>query len=231
MVNELNSMLENQDYGFDGKLLADVAHKIKNGLGGIGGFAALLERDIDGEDPRKRLVQRIQNGVYRVNEIVVSLMLLAQNLEPSFELSHIQLLLKDVWKSIVEENDGEIFRNAKLEIPAAKIDIPLDRHLFQKMLHYAIRFIDLLGGDIVKIGISPIVENKIAVTILFNNSILSQSSPEDILDTVNDGIPVEGRLCMALVWKIVHLHNANLFITPSVEDGSELKIELQTGNG
>ena len=77
----------------------------------------------------------------------------------------------------------------------------------------------------------PIVKNKIAIKILFNNSILLQSSPEDVFDTENDRIPVEGRLCMALVWKIVHLHDANLFITPSVEDGLELRIELQTGNG
>jgi len=97
------------------------------------------------------------------------------------------------------------------------------------MLHYSIRFIDLLGGDIVKIGITPIVENKVAVKILFNNSILAQSNPEEIIDTVNGEIPVEGRLCMALVRKIVDLHNATLLITPSVEDGSELKIELQTG--
>ena len=59
------------------KLFADAVHSIKNSLGGIAGFAALLDRDLDSEDPKKRLTQRIQDGVMRVNDMVVSLMLLA----------------------------------------------------------------------------------------------------------------------------------------------------------
>jgi nitrogen-specific signal transduction histidine kinase len=57
------------------RLLTEVIHKIKNSLGGIGGFAALLERDLGPDDPRTNLAQRIQNGVVRMNDFVVDLML------------------------------------------------------------------------------------------------------------------------------------------------------------
>ena len=60
------------------KFLSDVVHKIKNNLGGIGGFASLLERDFERSDPRKRLLQRIIDGVHRLNDFVIHLMTLVQ---------------------------------------------------------------------------------------------------------------------------------------------------------
>ena len=45
-----------------GEMAATVAHEVRNPLGGIAGFAALLERDLEPEDPRKRLVNKIIEG-------------------------------------------------------------------------------------------------------------------------------------------------------------------------
>jgi PAS domain S-box-containing protein len=57
-----------------GEMAATVAHEIRNPLGGIAGFAALLERDLETEDPRRRLVHKITEGVARLNRIVSSLL-------------------------------------------------------------------------------------------------------------------------------------------------------------
>ena len=57
-----------------GEMAATVAHEIRNPLGGIAGFAALLERDLDVLDPRRRLVKKISEGVGRLNRIVSSLL-------------------------------------------------------------------------------------------------------------------------------------------------------------
>jgi signal transduction histidine kinase len=48
--------------------------EIRNPLGGIAAYAALLERDLEVEDPRRRLVQEITAGVGRLNRIVSSLL-------------------------------------------------------------------------------------------------------------------------------------------------------------
>ncbi len=45
-----------------GEMAATVAHEIRNPLGGIRGFASLLQRDIPGDDPRSRLVEKILTG-------------------------------------------------------------------------------------------------------------------------------------------------------------------------
>ena len=57
-----------------GEMAATVAHEIRNPLGGIGGFAGLLERDLEVEDPRRRLVKRIIDGVAGLNRIVSDLL-------------------------------------------------------------------------------------------------------------------------------------------------------------
>ena len=51
-----------------------VVHEVKNPLGGIQGFAELLDRDLEERDPRKRLVQKIMEGVETLNRIVKSLL-------------------------------------------------------------------------------------------------------------------------------------------------------------
>ena len=57
-----------------GEMAATVAHEIRNPLGGIAGFAALLERGLEVEDSRRRLAQKITEGVARLNRIVSSLL-------------------------------------------------------------------------------------------------------------------------------------------------------------
>ncbi|MFH1567166.1 MAG: PAS domain S-box protein, partial [Gemmatimonadota bacterium] len=57
-----------------GEMAATVAHEIRNPLGGIASFANLLERDLDVNDPSRKLVQKITEGVARLNRIVTSLL-------------------------------------------------------------------------------------------------------------------------------------------------------------
>ncbi|MCD6335604.1 MAG: PAS domain S-box protein [Candidatus Latescibacteria bacterium] len=67
-----------------GKMAATVAHEIRNPLGGIAGFASLLERDLDVGDPRIKLVKKIIEGVGSLNRIVTSLLEYTRPLRPRF---------------------------------------------------------------------------------------------------------------------------------------------------
>ncbi|MGB8658288.1 MAG: ATP-binding protein, partial [Candidatus Zixiibacteriota bacterium] len=57
-----------------GEMVAVVAHEVKNPLGGIRGFAELLDRDLTVGDPRKRSVRKIIEGVEAMDRILMSLL-------------------------------------------------------------------------------------------------------------------------------------------------------------
>jgi PAS domain S-box-containing protein len=57
-----------------GEMAATVAHEVKNPLGGISGFADLLNRDIEEGDPRKNYVKKVIEGVDILNRIVMNLL-------------------------------------------------------------------------------------------------------------------------------------------------------------
>ncbi|MFQ6003048.1 MAG: nitrogen regulation protein NR(II) [Candidatus Zixiibacteriota bacterium] len=57
-----------------GEMAATVAHEVKNPLGGIRGFADLLDQDLEEGDPRKKSVQKIMEGVETLDKIVLSLL-------------------------------------------------------------------------------------------------------------------------------------------------------------
>jgi PAS domain S-box-containing protein len=57
-----------------GEMAATVAHEVKNPLNGILGFADLLYRDIEEDDPRRNYVRKIMEGVEILNRIVMNLL-------------------------------------------------------------------------------------------------------------------------------------------------------------
>ena len=73
-IHDFQAMQEKNRLAALGAMAAGLAHEIRNPLGGIAGFAALLERDLDAQDPRRRLVHKITEGVGRLNRIVSSLL-------------------------------------------------------------------------------------------------------------------------------------------------------------
>ncbi|MBU2534466.1 MAG: PAS domain-containing protein, partial [Alphaproteobacteria bacterium] len=57
-----------------GEMAATIAHEVRNPLAGIGGFAALLQKDLDADDARQKLVSKIIRGVSSLNDTVTTLL-------------------------------------------------------------------------------------------------------------------------------------------------------------
>ncbi|MCD6169380.1 MAG: PAS domain S-box protein [Candidatus Latescibacteria bacterium] len=57
-----------------GQMAATVAHEVRNPLGGIAGFAALLKRDLKDNPQQRKLVEKIIEGVSSLNNIVTALL-------------------------------------------------------------------------------------------------------------------------------------------------------------
>ena len=57
-----------------GQMSATMAHKIRNPLGGIAGYASLLEKGLDSDEKSLRQVRKILSGVEKINRIIASVL-------------------------------------------------------------------------------------------------------------------------------------------------------------
>jgi len=118
-----------------GEMAANVAHEIRNPLGGIGGFAALLERDLEDDDPRRNLVKKIIEGVASLDKIVTNLLIYTRPVTP--DLRRIDLIeYVDEVLSFVEvelENHSSQIQ-VKREFPQHTLGVRIDPNLMQQVL-------------------------------------------------------------------------------------------------
>jgi signal transduction histidine kinase len=85
-----------------GQMAATMAHKIRNPLGGIAGFAGLLDLELQNSDRGSRLVGKITEGVNKLNRIVSNLVAYTSTLR-------LKPVPCDLGKEIAEEmRQGEL---------------------------------------------------------------------------------------------------------------------------
>ncbi|OGJ93155.1 MAG: hypothetical protein A2350_17875 [Candidatus Raymondbacteria bacterium RifOxyB12_full_50_8] len=78
-LSEVKQMQEeiqrNKTLAAMGEMSAHVAHEIRNPLGAIAGFTAMLEHDLEKDPPKLDLVKKIINSISRLNKIVSNLLI------------------------------------------------------------------------------------------------------------------------------------------------------------
>ena len=225
--NELVSVDQNI---IEEKLLSDVVHKIKNGLGGIGGFATLLDRDIEANDPRKRFVNRIQDTVILMNEFVVNLMTLTRIKDVKPKKIRLPLLITDIWRNYWGENeDGTPKNPIPIEYPKDLEDIQADSQQMNEMVYHAIHFIQSVGGNFQLIRIDTRADNNIILLFRFNLQSNLEIDLCDIAEIMKKLESVEARLSIGIVQKMEKLHQGDISINPESESNFVLNIQIRKG--
>ena len=190
------------------RLLPDVIHKIKNSLGGIGGFAALLERDLEPESGSRRLVVRIEEGVEKINTLAVDLMILVRDLDFNPEvvrLSDFIHMLQDT----TEPGESMYALRRATSIPESAM-INIDSNLFGKLIHYVMRYLSFIG-KIEEIRFHEI-GGTVNMTFICDNGCVDDAV-ESTRDFLHNSDPIEARLCLANALKLSDLHRGKCEIS------------------
>jgi signal transduction histidine kinase len=79
-----------------GEMSATVAHEIRNPLGAMGMWAGLLERDMDPQDPKRKTLGKITDGLAKLNKIVTNLLVYTRPMTAEFRTVRLDALLEEI---------------------------------------------------------------------------------------------------------------------------------------
>lgn len=138
-----------------GEMAATVAHEIRNPLGGIEGFAALLARDVEEADPRRRLVDQILLGTRSLNRVVTELLLFTRPIQYHMQMVSLPALLDSAWDFVAVEAEAQGVRLARdfpAETPDMRADTEQLRRVFLNLMLNALQAMPA-GGEL-RLGIA-----------------------------------------------------------------------------
>ena len=97
-----------------GEMSATVAHEIRNPLGAMGMWAGLLERDMDPQDPKRKTLGKITDGLSKLNKIVTNLLVYTRPMTAEFRIVRLDALLEEI-VDFTEVEIGRLGRKIDVE--------------------------------------------------------------------------------------------------------------------
>ena len=135
-----------------GQMAATMAHKIRNPLGGITGFAGLLQFELEGNDNGIRLLGKITEGVDKLNRIVTNLLSYTARLRLKPRTIDIKERIKHIIDVVKEEHPEKTTNiTFSIEEPGGPVSAEVDTtHFSEAILHILRNAAEALtgGGDV-----------------------------------------------------------------------------------
>jgi len=215
-----------------GEMAATVAHEVRNPLGGIAGFAALLERDLDPDDPRRRLVNKITEGVEILNRIVDNLLnytrvvkLNPQKLDfVKFLNDTLNFFQMDLASAAGNVSIGKHFPKGEIE---CCIDPEQFRQVVLNILRNSVQSLPKGGKIDVYSKLVPLEkEDEVILKVVDNGQGMSPETQKKLFTpffTTKDGGTGLG---LPTVKKIVEAHKGNVEIESTVDKGTTVQVRF-----
>lgn len=207
-----------------GQMAATVAHEIRNPLGGIRGFATLLERDIDESDDRHRLVLKILAGTKSLDRVVTELLEYTRPVEVSLCKENCRDLVEAAIGYLQLEGDGIEVRN---RVDAA-VSVRADAHKIREaLLNILLNAVQSLGGAGVITVASETDDDSVIVSIADTGCGISEAEIDKVFTPFFTTKEKGTGLGLAVAVKTVESHGGSLAVTSAVGHGSTFRMRLQ----
>ncbi len=216
-----------------GEMAATVAHEIRNPLGAMGMWAALLERDLGPEDQRKQLMNRILEGLSRLNRIVSNLLVYSRPVKANFRPVLLQQVLHETidFVEIEAERQGHSIRVHKQWDGHEPCYIMADPEKVQQIImNLCINGIQAMpkGGDL-SVVIDK-VKKQSTDYVSFGIVDTGIGIPRENLDKIFDPFfttKANGTgLGLAIVKKIVESHSGFITVKSVIDEGTTVNVYL-----
>jgi len=211
-----------------GEMASHVAHQIRNPLGGIGGFAALLERELTPEDPRQRLVKRIIEGIASLDRIVSELLLYTRPVKANFREVELRALIAEILSFVeMRLHQRELPIQVKRTFPRRDVVAKVDPQLFQEALSNLIQnaIHAMPRGGVLRVRLR-VSRGTVHLTVRDTGDGIDEAASEKIFYPFFSTKPSGTGMGLAIVKKIVELHRGSIEVKSERGRGSTFLISL-----
>ncbi|MCB1114082.1 MAG: PAS domain S-box protein [Chlamydiia bacterium] len=210
-----------------GLLAAEVAHEIRNPLGGIKGFASLLKRDLKGQPKLESMAAHIVEGTDELNELVSQVLDYSRPIKPHFEIVAIEPLIHEIVEHIRVDKSLKPTPEFQIKIEPENLKASFDPHMMRGALLNLIRnSIEAMpkGG---KITLTAKVEkNDLILDIYDTGPGIPKTEHEKVFSpfftTKTDG----NGFGLAEVHKVVLAQGGQIDLEPKADKGAHFKISI-----
>jgi PAS domain S-box-containing protein len=211
-----------------GEMAATVAHEVKNPLGGIRGFADLLDRDLEESDPRKKSVEKIMEGVETLDRIVVSLLNYTKAIRLDLHQVEFASFIDEVIKFFEidlgrEKKKIHIHRKYPEKALLCRIDPEQFRQVMLNLLHNATQAMPQEGTIVVEVN-----EEKKGVVLKISDTGMgmSKATLEKLFTPFFTTKEHGTGLGLSTVKKIVEAHRGDIKVESELGKGTTVFVRL-----
>lgn len=189
------------------RMLADATHRMKNMLGGIGGFAALLKKDIEEDDPCSQLVDRIRESVIRLDEFIVDFMALLRNQSVEMENIDLPSTFREACNQHFESDEDTLVESPiKVVFDHPRIQMKANPILLRKCLYHAVRFLALISSDYGKVQVESKRGEPIHIRLEFESDCGLKPLLKNPVDHIDKIESIDARISFLLCLKLSQAH-------------------------
>lgn len=134
-----------------GELAALIAHEIRNPLGGIKGFATLLQQELKDHAELHRMASHIVEGTDELNNFVTKVLNYSRPLQATFELTNLVSLIDELRSHVMADNNMNPKIQFSLSSSGPAVTAPIDPPLLKSaLLNLIVNAIQAMpnGGDL-----------------------------------------------------------------------------------
>lgn len=209
-----------------GEMAATVAHEIRNPLGGIKGFASLLQRDLADRPEQQKMAQYIVEGTDTLNHLVNHVLRYSRPLEMHFESLDIFPILNELLEHL--HADAVLVQHEiSIESKLASLIIPIDpSQIKAALLNIILNALQSMpNGGKITINVHK-ASHKAVISIQDQGIGIPPEDLEKIFSPFFTTKPEGNGFGLTEVYKIVQAHGGTIEAESTVGIGSNFKLFL-----
>ena len=212
-------------------MLANVAHEIRNPLGGIELFADILAEELEQNAPTRAHIGKITKEVRKLNQIITEFLDFARPKQPQKRDVHLEELIQSAYFMLALEFEKAMVEFQSLVEPLIKIYV--DPEQFKRV------FVNLFKNSLQAIQSSKITNGKLTVKSIKKDGMVEISvndngqgiSPENIAQLFEPFFTTKEKgagLGLSIVQKIISDHGGTIAIQSIEGEFTNVIIRIQS---